>query len=140
MTASDLNEECVSEDCAAAGHPPMQREAQTTTCICGYRVYARSIEAMQAATKAPGKLSVPNSGHKTQFNMVEAIADPDEEQAFDQPCRYGNRLGSHSVYCHHPAGIARKCYYRWCDQKTHKENECGGYDPNLDYSGRNEKQ
>ena len=71
---------------------------------------------------------------KTQFNIVEMLADADEEQAFDQPCIYGNRLGGHSVYCHHPDGIARKCYYRWeTDLKAYERNECGGYKPNPDY-------
>jgi len=72
---------------------------------------------------------------KTQFNIVEAMADDDEdeEQAFDQPCVYGNRLGGHSVYCHHPDGIARKCIYRWCTQAEHEANECGGYTSNPNY-------
>src|SRR5215472_13900241 len=77
--------------------------------------------------------------HKlTQFNMVEAMwggleDDEKEDCAFDQPCIYGHRTGGHSVYCHHPDGIARKCYYRWCSQKDHEANKCGGYKPNPAY-------
>ena len=72
--------------------------------------------------------------HKlTQFNMVEAMFGEEEDCAFDQPCTYGHRVGGHSVYCHHPNGLARKCYYRWCTPKEHEANECGGYTPNPDY-------
>jgi hypothetical protein len=70
---------------------------------------------------------------KTQSNIVEVMADDDEEQAFDQPCAFGNRVGDHSVYCHHPDGIARKCFYRWCTPEQHAKNECGGYAPNPNY-------
>lgn len=72
---------------------------------------------------------------KTQRNIVEMLADDDEEQAFYQPCIYGNRVGGHSVYCHHPDGIARKCYYRWCSVAAHEKNECGGYEPNPAWRG-----
>jgi hypothetical protein len=77
-------------------------------------------------------------GTKTQFNIVEAMFGDEEEEAFDQPCVHGNRFGGHSVYCHHPDGVSRKCYYRWGTQKEHEANECGGYEPNPAYTGRNE--
>lgn len=65
---------------------------------------------------------------KTSLNIVEAVSG--EEQAFDQPCLHANRVGCHSVYCHSEKAGYRKCYYRWCPQKTHEANECGGYEPN----------
>lgn len=74
----------------------------------------------------------------TQINVVEllALGDEDEECAFDQPCAHGHRVGSHSVYCHHPKGIARKCIYRWQTPAEHEGNECGGYTPNPDYKAQ----
>ena len=70
----------------------------------------------------------------TQFNMVEAMFGADEDCAFDQPCVHGHRVGGHSVYCHHPDGIARKCYYRFeTDVSKYEENECGGYAPNSNF-------
>ena len=41
-------------DCAAAGHPPVQRDTDTTTCVCGHRFYARSIEAVQKQVEDRG--------------------------------------------------------------------------------------
>ena len=77
-------------------------------------------------------------GEKTQFNRVEHFAgawgDDDEDQAFDQPCVHANRVGGHSVYCHHPGDLGyRKCYYRWSTVEAHEKDECGGYKPNPDY-------
>lgn len=65
---------------------------------------------------------------KINLNMVEFFSD--EDQAFDQPCIFGNRVGEHSVYCHSKKAGYRKCYYRWCSQKRHEVNYCGGYEPN----------
>lgn len=69
---------------------------------------------------------------KTQFNMVEAMSD--EEQAFDQPCSYENRVGGHGTYCHNTAVGARKCSYRWTSAKWH--SECEGYQANPAYKGQ----
>jgi hypothetical protein len=68
---------------------------------------------------------------KIRLNIVEAITE--DYQAFDQPCIYGNRVGVHSVYCHHPEAIARKCIYRWCSLEEHEKNECGGFIRNSNY-------
>jgi hypothetical protein len=75
---------------------------------------------------------------KTNFNMVEYFSD--EEQVFDQPCKWGNRVGGHSVYCHNQSTGCRKCIYRWCSQKQHEENECGGYEPNPEWTAEQEAE
>ena len=31
------------------------------------------------------------------INIVEALSD---DSIFDQPCKYGNRVEGHAVYCH----------------------------------------
>jgi hypothetical protein len=77
---------------------------------------------------------------KTAANIVEILANGiyDEGQAFDQPCLYGNRVGAHSVYCHHPDDNIRhrKCFYRWCSRSEHAENKCGGYIPNTAWTDK----
>lgn len=70
----------------------------------------------------------------TQFNLVEALFGADEDCAFDQPCVHGHRMGFHSVYCHHPADVARKCIYRWSkDLSEYEKNECGGFERNPNW-------
>ena len=75
---------------------------------------------------------------KTQFNIVEVLSD--EEQAFDQPCKFANRCGSHSVYCHNEKAGYRKCYYRYCSQLCHEKNYCEGYKPNPQWDSRGEEE
>ena len=77
---------------------------------------------------------------KTQINIVELTSD--EEQAFDQPCVYANRCGTHSVYCHNEKAGYRKCYYRYCSARTHAENKCEGFslNPIWDLNGEEEKR
>ena len=70
---------------------------------------------------------------KTQFNIVEFMADEDEEQAFDQACVYENRVGSHGTYCHNEKIGARKCPYRWCSAAEHQK--CEGFEVNPTYKG-----
>lgn len=68
------------------------------------------------------------------INLVEFLADP-SDCAFDQPCIHGHRVEGHSVYCHHPAGVARKCIYRFSGVRAdYEQNECGGFEPNPHYS------
>jgi hypothetical protein len=75
-----------------------------------------------------------DTGKLTQFNLVEAMFGDEEECAFDQPCVYGHRVGHHSVYCHHPDGLARKCLYRFSkDLADYEQNKCGGYTPNPNW-------
>jgi hypothetical protein len=80
---------------------------------------------------------------KTKFNMVEFMAgawgeDEPEEQAFDQPCKYENRVGCHSTYCHNEKLVGqRKCFYRWTSAERH--SKCEGYEPNPAYTGQWEK-
>lgn len=71
---------------------------------------------------------------KRYLNVVEAIADEDEEQAFDMPCLHENRLGGHGTYCHHPDPDfgGGKCSYRWCDKEWHSECSHFVENPNFD--------
>jgi hypothetical protein len=61
------------------------------------------------------------------FNWVEAF---EEEQSFDQPCKFGNRVGHHSVYCHcEKEGAPRKCRYSWYnghykETDEHHDSKC----------------
>ncbi len=69
---------------------------------------------------------------KTQFNLVELLDD--EEQEFDQPCKFGNRVGGHAVYCHSKNPKApRKCRNSWYYGKEHLDSECPFYQPNPNF-------
>lgn len=61
------------------------------------------------------------------FNIVELMAD-DEDCAWDQPCKYGHRVGGHAVYCHNDEWLdgPRKCR-RGAADYLHKD--CPGYAP-----------
>lgn len=61
-------------------------------------------------------------------NVVELIYD---EQAWDQPCLYGNRCSRHAVYCHNDGWLysPRKCYRRKEDPDFRHE-DCPGFHPN----------
>ena len=67
-------------------------------------------------------------------NFVEALAD---ESAFDQPCKFGNRVGTHSVYCHSEHPMApRKCRHTWYygkDKKGYQDKDCEFFEPNPEY-------
>ena len=65
-------------------------------------------------------------------NIVELIAEP-EECAFDQPCRHGHRVETHAVYCHNQAwkDAPRKCRRTWYTGGSVRDEDCGGFEPNL---------
>ena len=65
------------------------------------------------------------------MNLVEMIAD---ESAFDQPCKFGNRVESHAVYCHSDNPEApRKCRRTWYTGGEIKDENCPFYYPNTNY-------
>ena len=68
------------------------------------------------------------------INFVEMVCD---ESAFDQPCMYGNRVESHSVYCHNDwwKNAPRKCRRSWYygGEKGKEDKDCPGFKPNPDY-------
>ena len=72
-------------------------------------------------------------------NIVELLTSEDD-QAYDQPCKWGNQVYGHAVYCHSEVAGYRKCFYRWCSQKEHEENECGGYEPNPAWLAEKENE
>lgn len=69
------------------------------------------------------------------FNLVELLAADDEEQAFDQPCKYGNRVGCHAVYCHNDdwADSPRKCRRTFYTGGEVKDEDCPGFSPNPEH-------
>jgi hypothetical protein len=73
---------------------------------------------------------------KRYLNVTEAIADEDEEQAFDQACKHENRLGGHGTYCHHPDPDigGGKCPLKWTSIKWH--TDCPGFEENPNYKGQ----
>lgn len=73
------------------------------------------------------------------MNIVELVAGEDE-QGYDQPCRHGNRVDGHAVYCHNNtwAEAPRKCRRTWYygrDAGAEKQDEaCPGFSPNPGYN------
>ena len=69
-----------------------------------------------------------------------ASAIKDNESAFDQPCAFGLRCGSHAVYCNNLViPLPRKCRQTWwhrdmSDAERRKERrrdeDCPGFLPN----------
>lgn len=64
------------------------------------------------------------------INLVESMATEDE-QGFDQKCKFGNRVCGHAVYCHsnHP-DAPRKCRRSWYTGGEIKDEDCPYYEPN----------
>lgn len=66
---------------------------------------------------------------KALDEAVEAVA---EEQAFDQPCKFGNRVDGHAVYCHNDEWLEgpRKCRRSWYTGGVVRDEDCPGFAPN----------
>lgn len=62
-------------------------------------------------------------------NVVEMLSD--EDGGFDQPCRFGNRVGEHAVYCHNDAWVdsPRKCRRTWYTGGKVRDEDCPGFVP-----------
>jgi len=65
-------------------------------------------------------------------NLVELM---DDEQAWDQPCLYGNRCGGHAVYCHNDGWLysPRKCRRTWYSGGKTRDEDCPGFSPNPNF-------
>jgi hypothetical protein len=63
----------------------------------------------------------------TTDNIVEMVSDDD--CAFDQPCYFGHRVGTHAVYCHCDAwpDAPGKCRR---DRTDYRHEDCPGFVPN----------
>ncbi len=82
------------------------------------------------ALTAPWPPPSPPLREKRVLNVVELM---DDEQAFDQPCAFGNRCGGHAVYCHNDAwpNAPRKCRRSKNDPEWRHE-DCPGFVANPD--------
>jgi len=70
------------------------------------------------------------------INLVEIMAW-DEEQSFNQKCKYGNLVEGHSVYCHNKSKDApRKCRHTWYfgeKEKGMQDEDCPLFELNINY-------
>jgi len=68
--------------------------------------------------------------------LVEMVAG-DDEQSFNQKCKYGNLVEGHSVYCHNESPEApRKCRHTWYygkDKKGCQDEDCPLFEANPNY-------
>lgn len=85
------------------------------------------------ALTAPWPAPPPPVREKRAFNVVELMADDEDEGGFDQPCCFGNRVAGHAVYCHNAAwpDSPRKCQRSQSDA-DHKHEDCPGFVANPD--------
>jgi hypothetical protein len=62
-------------------------------------------------------------------NLVEMVED---DCAFDQSCKFGNRCGGHAVYCHNEewTDAPRKCRNNWYYGEEGLDEACLGYKKN----------
>lgn len=69
-------------------------------------------------------------------NVVELLSDG-EDDAFDQPCKFGHRVDGHAVYCHNDAWRdgPRKCRRTWYTGGETKDEDCPGFEPNPLFNG-----
>lgn len=69
------------------------------------------------------------------FNVVELM--PTDDEAFDQPCKFGHRVEGHAVYCHNDAWPdgPRKCRRTWYTGGEVKDEDCPGFQPNPAFKG-----
>ena len=60
------------------------------------------------------------------INIVEALSD---DNIFDQPCKYGNRVECHAVYCHNTEwkDAPRKCKRTWFTGGEVRDEDCEGF-------------
>src|SRR5262245_34377857 len=79
-------------------------------------------------------------------NIVERIAEGEDDLGFDRPCVFGHHIRFHAVYCHNTTwkDAPRKC---WRQEKGAQDNflydgdddfffeDCPGFAPNPDYTG-----
>jgi hypothetical protein len=65
-----------------------------------------------------------------------AIQD-DANCALDQPCKFGHRVESHAVYCHHDEweDSPRKCRRSWATGGDVRDEDCPGFRPNPEFKG-----
>ena len=76
------------------------------------------------------------------FDLVEfLISSMEEDNAFDQPCKYGYRVNGHAVYCHNKKwkDAPRKCRRSWYTGNYDNTNEdsdyaCKGFEKNENYN------
>ena len=63
-------------------------------------------------------------------NLMEIVLE--DESAYDQACKYGNRCGGHAVYCNNNVweDAPRKCRRTWYTGGLTRDEDCEGYTPN----------
>jgi hypothetical protein len=67
----------------------------------------------------------------SELNWVEMFSD-EEEQSFNQSCKFGNLVYGHAVYCHcDKEGAPRKCRRTWYTGGDVKDEDCEYFKPRI---------
>lgn len=54
-----------------------------------------------------------------------------EGESYDQPCKFGCRVGGHAVYCMSERDdMPRKCRRTWYTGGRVRDEDCAGFEPN----------
>lgn len=93
------------------------------------------LTALAAALTAPWPPPPAPEREKRVLNVVELVAEGDDDGGFDQPCAFGNRISGHAVYCHNDAwpNSPRKCHR---NRDEYKHEDCPGFVANPDFERR----
>lgn len=72
---------------------------------------------------------------KKEFDIAQFLIsgmEGEENCVYDQPCKYGFRIGGHSVYCHNLKwkDAPRKCRRTWFTGGQEKDEDCQGFEKN----------
>lgn len=72
------------------------------------------------------------SPQEIAINVVEMVASEDE-QGCRQPCRFGNLVEGHAVYCHNEGWLyaPRKCRRTWYTDGKVRDEDCPGFRPTI---------
>lgn len=68
----------------------------------------------------------------TDINLAE-LAFGDDDEGWNQACRWGHLVEGHAVYCHCPEerwpDSPRKCFRTWATGGQTRDEDCEGFEP-----------
>lgn len=78
-----------------------------------------------------------------ELSLMELVTE-DEQQSFNQRCRFGNLIEGHAVYCHceNPES-PRKCRQTWYfgeKAKGRQDEDCKFFEANPNYKKQKESE
>jgi hypothetical protein len=134
----ERKEQCLAIDSIVIidGVPMQLRHSEAYLAECASRRDALLATTAVAPEAGAATVAIDESLERRpltshSFSLVEMIAEPDE-CAFDQACKFGNRVGGHAVYCHNDQwkDAPRKCRRTRYTGGVERDEDCEGFQPN----------